>query len=92
MKLPRLTSLVGITDGNGKPGSRFQTIWNAICDAIEASAPVDSPVFTTQIVIPTHTPANHADTGVTGQIAWDANFLYVCVAPNSWKRVAIAAW
>lgn len=37
-------------------------------------------------------PANAADTGVAGQIAWDASFFYVCVAANSWTRVAIAAW
>ena len=37
-------------------------------------------------------PANAADTGVAGQIAYDATYLYVCVAANSWTRVAIAAW
>jgi len=39
-----------------------------------------------------HTPASATDTGTTGQIAWDANFLYVCVATNTWKRIAIATW
>jgi len=38
------------------------------------------------------TPSSAADTGVTGQIAWDANFIYVCTATNTWKRVAIATW
>lgn len=38
------------------------------------------------------TPASAAATGTTGTIAWDASFIYVCVATNTWKRVAIATW
>lgn len=38
------------------------------------------------------TPASATAACTTGQHTWDANFLYVCVATNSWKRVAIAAW
>jgi hypothetical protein len=38
------------------------------------------------------TPASAGATGATGTIAWDANFIYICVAPNTWKRVAIATW
>lgn len=26
------------------------------------------------------------DSGVTGQICWDANYIYVCTATNTWKR------
>jgi hypothetical protein len=40
----------------------------------------------------THTPSSHTDTGTTGQIAWDSGFIYVCIATNSWARVAIASW
>jgi hypothetical protein len=35
------------------------------------------------------TPATSADTGSTGEIAWDNDYLYVCVAPNTWGRIAI---
>ena len=38
------------------------------------------------------TPASAADTGTQGQIAWDANYIYVCIATNTWKRVAITTW
>lgn len=44
------------------------------------------------LVIPTATPASATAAGAVGQIAWDANYVYVCVAANSWKRAAIAAW
>jgi hypothetical protein len=38
------------------------------------------------------TPASATDTGEAGEICYDSGFLYVCVATNSWKRVAIASW
>lgn len=37
-------------------------------------------------------PASATATGTIGQISFDANYLYVCVATNTWKRVAIATW
>lgn len=37
-------------------------------------------------------PASATATGSTGQIIWDANYIYVCVATDTWKRVAIATW
>lgn len=38
------------------------------------------------------TPASASDTGTQGQIAWDANYIYICTATDTWKRVAIATW
>lgn len=37
-------------------------------------------------------PASASATGTTGTIAWDANYIYVCTATDTWKRVAIATW
>jgi len=42
--------------------------------------------------LPTQTPSSATDTGTAGNISWDASFLYVCTAANTWKRVAIATW
>lgn len=39
-----------------------------------------------------NTPASAGATGTTGEIAWDANYIYVCTATNTWKRTAIATW
>lgn len=44
------------------------------------------------ILATTATPASAAATGTTGTVAWDASFIYICVATNTWKRVAIATW
>lgn len=35
------------------------------------------------------TPASASATGVQGEICWDSGYLYVCVAANTWKRVAL---
>ena len=43
-------------------------------------------------VIPTKTPASASATGEAGEVAWDSSFIYICVATNTWKRVAIATW
>lgn len=37
-------------------------------------------------------PETAGDTGDVGQVSWDANYFYVCVAQNTWKRVAISTW
>ena len=38
------------------------------------------------------TPATAAATGVQGEIAWDASYIYVCTATDTWKRATIATW
>ena len=38
------------------------------------------------------TPATAGAAGNQGEIAWDASYVYVCTATNTWKRAAIATW
>ena len=40
----------------------------------------------------TRTPASAAAPGTKGDICWDTSYIYVCVATDTWKRVAIATW
>lgn len=44
------------------------------------------------IVADTHTPASANDPGTAGTICWDSNYIYVCVATDTWKRVGIGTW
>jgi len=37
-------------------------------------------------------PTTATDTGVAGDIRYDADYVYVCVAANTWKRSALATW
>ncbi len=38
------------------------------------------------------TPASATATGKVGEISWDSNYIYVCVATNTWKRTALSTW
>lgn len=38
------------------------------------------------------TPASASATGTKGDIVHDENYIYICTATNTWKRVAIATW
>lgn len=47
--------------------------------------------ITTALIIP-NPPATSTSAGIPGQRAFDANFEYVCIATNSWKRIALVAF
>jgi len=38
------------------------------------------------------TPATSGAAGTAGQFTYDTHYLYLCVAVNTWLRVAIATW
>lgn len=37
-------------------------------------------------------PASSSSAGTQGEWAYDTNYIYVCTALNTWKRVAISTW
>jgi hypothetical protein len=37
-------------------------------------------------------PANSSAPGSVGASAYDTNYFYLCVATNTWKRIALATW
>ena len=37
-------------------------------------------------------PASASDTGTKGEMRADANYIYVCVATNTWKRASLSTW
>ena len=37
-------------------------------------------------------PATSASTGTTGSIAEDADYVYICIATDTWKRIPLSAW
>lgn len=44
------------------------------------------------LTVPTGTPATASSAGTAGEIAYDANYVYICVATNTWKRASLATW
>lgn len=43
-------------------------------------------------IVPLQTPSSASDTGTVGMIKWDAGYIYVCTATDTWERVAVATW
>lgn len=37
-------------------------------------------------------PASASAAGVVGQVAWDADYFYVCTDVDEWKRAALSTW
>jgi len=38
------------------------------------------------------TPASASAAGTQGMICWDANYLYICISTNCWRRIAHNTW
>jgi len=45
-----------------------------------------------EIAVNAGAPASATTPGAAGQIAWDANYLYICTAASTWKRAALSNW
>lgn len=37
-------------------------------------------------------PSSASDTGTTGEIRFTSDYIFVCTATNTWKRIAISTW
>ena len=53
---------------------------------------VNGGLYASNITIGTGAPSSSSDTGTAGQIKYDSNYIYVCTATNTWKRVALSTW
>ncbi len=54
--------------------------------------PTDGNQIVGPMLIESYTPASASASGQVGQIAWDANYIYVYVSANNWRRAPIATW
>jgi len=68
----------GYLDYGATTGHRFNTTVDINSDIIRLRT--------------TKTPASAGAAGNQGDICWDADFIYVCVAANTWKKAAITTW
>ena len=44
------------------------------------------------LVVGSNVPATASSTGTAGTITYDSDYVYVCIATNTWERAAIATW
>jgi len=91
----------GSTPGSGSEGSGSGSIPN-LPDIIDDLVPTDvivdvCPIYT-PIEIPeipaayVGVPASAGAVGEAGDMSYDSSYIYLCVATNTWKRVAISTW
>ena len=69
-----------------KVNANFGYMGNVGFDA--ANINVSGSLVLANVYVPTL--AN--STGTAGQVAYDTDFVYICVAADTWKRANLAAW
>ena len=82
-----------LSDLAAKPTARANLDLGTIAtQAANSVALTGGTISGATIVIPTAAPASASASGTAGTITWDADYVYVCTATNTWKRVAISTW
>ena len=59
---------------------------------VNGSSTYNGNVVVANVYTPNSAAGGNTSVGSTGQITYDSNYIYVCVAPNVWKRAAISLW
>jgi hypothetical protein len=84
-----------VTGWNGTASAEFMRVDGASGNVGIGTTGPDAPldINGNRLRIRTaRTITNSDDNGEVGEISWDANYLYVCVSTDSWKRVALSTW
>ncbi len=94
IKIARIVPLTQQTDYAAYDPFPAETHEDALDKAMMAVQQVDADTTSLQTnkLEWTTVPASAAATGTAGQIAYESGWLYVCVATDTWERVALATW
>jgi hypothetical protein len=57
-----------------------------------SSGPVTNEIITSKLIVVSTVPTAANSTGTRGMIVSDENYIYVCIATNTWKRSALSSW
>jgi len=87
------TQLFGTASQKGRTFHRVNhDTWQPWYEVLTTNSVNAEVEFKTLLVNTPQTPASASATGTQGQIAWDADYIYVCTATNTWKRAALSTW
>lgn len=86
--LQRGLSLLQRKDGDSRAAEDGIILW----DAANGYPVISTGGDFEQIPVFGNVPASASATGTAGQMAWDADYIYVCTATDTWKRVALSTW
>jgi len=78
--MARLTINIG-QSANDKNGDPLRTAFTKVNTNF-------TELYTALGTVPNGTKTSTA-TGITGQISYDASYIYICTATNTWKRAAL---
>tara|TARA_Y100000592_G_scaffold69401_1_gene107958 strand:- start:4860 stop:5852 length:993 start_codon:yes stop_codon:yes gene_type:complete len=87
---PQRSYAMSINLANGGGQSTMQIANGSVLAFVSSFTFGSSGAQCKVIIANPNVPANASAAGTAGEIAWDSGHLYVCVATNTWKRVAIA--
>lgn len=90
----RATSRPLVVQGATSQSANLQEWWNSVGAVVASISPGGVLTITgnTLRVTTSRTPASATAAGNAGDICWDSNYLYICTATNTWRRVAHATW
>ena len=80
---------LGSTTGSTRTWAGQGTLANIVTTVSETGFTVNKGAF---VVAANSAPAANNSTGVAGTIAWDSDYIYVCVATDTWKRANLSTW
>lgn len=61
-------------------------------DGAGGFAEAASPADYTKLDLATGAPASAAATGTQGEVRYDANYFYLCIATDTWVRIPVTTW
>lgn len=79
--------------GNASQANNLQE-WRNSTDTVLSSVSPEGVITAPQFRLSAlnTAPASSGATGTTGEIRIDANFIYLCIATNTWRRAALSTW
>jgi hypothetical protein len=86
------TGPTGATGATGATGSGLQGNTGPTGPTGPSGGATGATGATGPVWITNGTVATATTTGTTGDVKWDSNYIYICIATNTWKRSPINTW
>jgi len=84
---------IKVTNGDGQATFVAWTSAPGMPDLTIGESTASLSFSCSKFIFPTiAAPSSASATGTAGEVRWDANYVYVCVATNTWKRSALSTW
>lgn len=89
-------TIVVIATANSITNNALVTVTNLFANTNVPHVTVGNNALSTANLVvrsvPANVPLSSGASGVQGQVVYDAGFVYICVATNSWKRAALSTF